>query len=225
MASIILYTAPRTCAKVPLILLEEIGEAFETRIVNLPRGEHKAPAYRAINPKAKVPALEIDGNILTENAALVLYLHGRYPAAKLMPEAEDLLARTVQLADLFFCGTTLHPLVTRMCIPVFFAVPSVSADVQAKASEGLNEYFAIVEDRLSQGPWWYGDSWSAMDAYLYWIYWRVCSCGFDPVNFPRFADHARRMEARPAVRRAIAREAADLERLAADADAAGPIKS
>ncbi|MGL6162225.1 hypothetical protein [Microbulbifer sp.] len=46
-----------------------------------------------------------------------------------------------------------------------------------------------------------------MDAYLYWIHWRVVGANYDSSHFPRFDDHARRMEERPAVNRALAREA------------------
>lgn len=220
MPHIILYTAPTTCGKVPLILLEEIGNPFETWALNLPAGEHKVPAYKDINPKGKVPALVIDGAVLTENAAIISYLHERYPDAKLMPVVSDLMSRARQLADLSFCGTTLHPFVTRICLPFFFAGADSAEEVRMMACKGLQEYLHIVEKRLTDGPWWYGDSWSAMDAYLYWIVWRARSCGFDATDFPHLVNHAERMEARPAVQRAIAREAADLARLLAEADAA-----
>jgi hypothetical protein len=51
-----------------------------------------------------------------------------------------------------------------------------------------------------------------MDAYLYWAFWRVRGAGFDVAPFPRFLDHAARMEGRPAVGRAIARDA-EMEKL------------
>jgi glutathione S-transferase len=45
-----------------------------------------------------------------------------------------------------------------------------------------------------------------MDGYLYWVFWRVDGAGYDTSRFPRFTSHARAMEDRPAVRRALARE-------------------
>ena len=70
----------------------------------------------------------------------------------------------------------------------------------------MREYFQLVEDRLAEGPWWYGDAWSAMDAYLYWVFWRVEGADFPVKDYPRFYDHARRMEQRPSVQRALERE-------------------
>ena len=48
----------------------------------------------------------------------------------------------------------------------------------------------------ASGPWWYGDVWSAMDAYLYWVFWRVEGAEFPVKEYPLFYDHARRMETR-----------------------------
>ena len=63
---IILFTAPVSCAKVPLILLEEIGSPFETRLVRFMKGEHKSPEFKRYNPKGKVPAIVIDGEALPQ---------------------------------------------------------------------------------------------------------------------------------------------------------------
>jgi glutathione S-transferase len=221
MTSIILYTAPNTCAKVPLILLEEIGLQFENRMVNLPLGEHKAPSFKEVNPKGKVPALVIDGEALTENSAIIFYLDRRFPDAGLMPPASDPLSQARQIADISFCGTTLHPFVTRTCMPMFFAGSDSLDEIRKMASQGVQEYFQLVEDRLERGHWWYGEDWSAMDAYLYWIFWRITSCGFDASAFPRFSDHARANEVRPAVQRAIAHERADLDQFKAEEVRAG----
>lgn len=209
MTDIILFTAPNTCAKVPLILLEEIGVPFETRLIKHMRGEHKSPAFKQHNPKGKVPALVIDGEPLTENVAIAVYLNGLYPDAGLLPKA-DALGKARQIADLCFCSATLHPFVTRICVPQFFADPVGVPSLQRVAKEGIAEYLQIAEDRLGQGPWWYGDAWSAMDPYLYWVFWRIgFGSDFDVSRYPRLIDHATRLEQRPAVQRALAREAID----------------
>jgi glutathione S-transferase len=221
MTSITLYTAPRTCGKLPLILLEEIGVPFETCRINMPRGGHKSPEFKRINPKGKVPALIIDGECLTENVAITFYLNDRFPDAQILPPAANAMALAGQIADLCFCSSTLHPFVTRTCMPMFFASPESADDVRAKAAEGAWEYFNLVDDQLASGPWWYGDCWSAMDAYLYWVYQRLTSCGFDADSFPHFAAHNMGMEERPSVQRANAREAIDLADFEAEMRAAG----
>ena len=67
MAETKLYMAPGTCARVPSIALEEAGEAFDSVLIRFMKGEHKAPTYKSLNPKGKVPTLVIDGKELTEN--------------------------------------------------------------------------------------------------------------------------------------------------------------
>ena len=170
------------------------------------KGEHKAPTYKSLNPKGKVPTLVIDGKELTENVAIISYLNERFPEAKLLPPTEDPIERARQVADLAFCASTLHPIVTRIRIPVFFAPEEAAETVYRKGCEAMTEYFELIDNRLSTQPWWYGDQWSIVDAYLYWIFWRVEGADFDVSPYPNYADHAKRMEARPAVQRALERE-------------------
>ncbi|MBJ7484075.1 glutathione S-transferase family protein [Brevundimonas sp.] len=207
MTEIILFIAPGSCSRVPTILLEEIGLPFQTQVVRFMAGEHKSAAYKAFNPKGKVPALLVDGEALTENVAIASYLNARFPAAALLPATDTAMAAARQVADLCFCSATLHPLVTRIRMPMMFAGDEQAARVKSVGSKAMTEYFDLIEARLDQGPWWYGDQWSAMDAYLYWVFWRVAGAGFDVAPYPRFVAHARANEARPAVQRALAREA------------------
>jgi glutathione S-transferase len=210
--NVVLYAAPGTCAKVPMIALEEVGAPFEVRLIRFMKGEHRSSDFLRVNPLGKVPALVIDGETLTENVAILGYLDERFPEAGLLPRASGPLDRARRIADLCFCASTLHPIVTRIRLPQFFVEPENARSFWAKSCAALTPYFAVVEERLSQGPWWYGARWSAMDAYIYWVFWRVRGAGFDIAPFPRLADHAARMEDRPAVRRAVAREA-EMEKL------------
>ncbi|MEO6379462.1 MAG: glutathione S-transferase family protein [Caulobacteraceae bacterium] len=202
----ILHMAPYTCARVSAIALEQAGVEYETKLVRFMRGEHKSADFKRLNPKGKVPALEIDGEVLTENVAILTYLNARFPEARLLPAAGAAIDQAKQVADLCFCSATLHPLVTRIRMPMFFAGADHAATVKKIAEQAMDEYFQVVEDRLANGPWWYGAEWSVMDGYLYWVFWRVEGADYDVSRFPRFAAHARAMEALPTVRRALARE-------------------
>ena len=207
MENIVLYMAPGTCARVPCILLEEIGVDFQTRVIRFMRGEHKSPEFKLINPKGKVPALQIDGVNLTENVAIISYLRERFPEANLMPVVNDLFNKTQQIADLCYCASTLHPIVSRIRLPHFFALEEASRSVWLKACEAMDEHFDLVDKRLTNN-WWYGEQWSAMDAYLYWIFWRVEGAGYDVSRFANFVQHRTRSEQRPAIQKALAREQA-----------------
>jgi glutathione S-transferase len=203
-----LFIAPGSCSRVPLISLIETGTPFETTTVRFMKGEHKSPDYKRINPKGKVPALVIDGQALTENVAIISYLNSRFPKAGLLPPTADAMEAARQIADLCFCSATLHPIVTRIRMPGFFAGPDATLGVWQKGCEAMREYFQLVEDRLDGQDWWYGDTWSAMDAYLNWVFWRVEGAKFPVGDYPRFADHARRMAMRPSYSRAMEIEAA-----------------
>ena len=216
MTAITLYMAPGTCARVPAIALEEAGVDFETQLIRFMKGQHKSPDYKKINPKGKIPALVIEGESLTENVAIITYLNQRFPEAGLMPKAEDALASARQLADLCFCSATLHPIVTRIRIPQFFASEDAAKSVWEKGCEAMHEYFSMIDDRLSEKPWWYGESWSAMDAYLFWIYWRVEGADYPVNDYVNFSAHKSRMEQRPAVQRALAREVEAMAQLEAE---------
>jgi glutathione S-transferase len=219
-----LWMAPFTCARVTAIALEQAGVEFETRLVRFMRGEHKSAEFKARNPKGNVPALEIDEQVFTENVAILSYLAERFPHARLLPRAGTPAQRAHILADLCFCSSTLHPLVTRIRMPMFFAGAENALAVKQIAEAAMDQYFQLVEDRLSAGCWWYGDEWSAMDGYLYWVFWRVEGAGYDVSRFPAFAAHARAMAQRPAVQRALAREEAAQAQLEAEGLAFVPPK-
>ena len=219
-----LYMAPFTCARVTMIALEEAGIPFETELIRFMRGEHKSPEFRRLNPKGKVPALAIDDRVLTENVAILWYLNERNAQAGLLPTADTPADRALVLADLCFCSSTLHPLVTRIRMPMFFAGPDNAVIVKQTAEQAMDEYFALVEERLADRPWWHGERWSALDGYLYWVFWRVEGAGYDVSRYPRFAAHARANEQRPAVQRALAREATAQGQLEAEGAAFVPPK-
>ena len=81
-----LYYSPGASSVIPHITLEEIRAPYQRKLINLAKGEHKTDAYLKINPHGKVPALSVDGNILTENVAILTYLAKRFPDARLLPQ-------------------------------------------------------------------------------------------------------------------------------------------
>jgi len=216
MSKVQLYMAPGTCARVSSICLEQAGQDFESVLIRFMRGEHKSPDYKKLNPTGKVPTLVIDGEALTENVAIISFLNERFPDARLMPETTDALSRARQLADVSFCSATLHPIVTRIRMPHFFASKDAAQSIWERGCDAITEFFGLIESRLVDQDWWYGGQWSAMDAYLYWVFWRVEGADFDVTPFPQFKDHANRMEERPAVQRALTRESAAEAQLEAE---------
>jgi len=214
MPEITLCFAPSTCARVTMTALETIGCDYTVRLVRFLTGEHRSAEYLALNPRGKVPTMIYDGEILTENVAILTFLNGRYPEARLLPPADSDFDEARQLADLCFCSATLHPLVSRIRFPMFQA--EGEAAIRSVYENSINQLrfpFDLIERRLASGGWWYPTEWSVMDAYLYWVWFRVNGAGFPGGDYPAYADHARRMEALPQVQRMLARDAEALEQL------------
>lgn len=216
MTEIRLYFAPGSCSRVSMISLLEAGADFEPVLVRFMKGEHRSPDFMRLNPKSKVPLLVVDDEPLTENVAILTFLNGLFPDAALLPPVATPLDDARQVADLCFCSATLHPVVTRLRIPGRFADREATRSVWDKAAEAMREHFQIIEDRLASGPYWYGRSWSAIDAYIGWVFWRVEGTDFPVADYPRCCEHFRLQSARPSFDRAMAIEAAATATLAAE---------
>ena len=204
MTEMTLYMAPDTCARVPLIALEEIGLPYRIEVVAFMKGQHRSSEYLALNPKAKVPTLLVDGEALTENVAILLWLADRFPDAHLLPETSSSWAKAQQISDFAYCASGLHPIVTRLRIPQFFCdTPQCIGRVFAMAEAAMRPNFALIDRRLANNRWWYGEQWSIMDAYINWVWFRVTGTEFDASGFVNFARHDQDMRQRPAVARAL----------------------
>lgn len=213
-----LFVAPHTCAKVPTIALEEIGVPFETELVRTSENQQNSPEYLRLNPRGKVPLLLVDGEPLSENVAIQYWLNTTYPEANLLPKPKSALEASRQLGDISFFSATLHPFVTRIAMPMKF-IPDAKQSfeiVRPVATDGMKKMLGTVETRLNDGPWWYGDAWSSVDAYLFWVWSRITGVGFPQEDFPNIRKHSAMMMERPAVQRALAREAADIATLEAE---------
>lgn len=215
--NITLAFAPGSCARVPMIALEEAGVPYETRLIRFMKGEHKSPDYLRLNPAGKVPALIIDGKPLAQNIAILTWLARSFPGAGLLPLTGDAYGDAALLARLVWCSADLHQLVTRMRLPALSCdVPDTAERIRNMAAAAMAAQLAGIEDDLARQPWLLGDDWSVLDAYIHWIWWRITGAGFPQVRFPNLAAHTARMETRPAVQRTMAIEAAAVALLEAE---------
>ncbi len=204
---LILHFAPQTCARVTLTALEEIGEPFETRLIAFMAGEHRKPAFLAINPSGKVPALETQHGVIVQNGAILSYLAQTHPAAGLLPQPEDAAGKARVLTELFRCSSDLHPLVTRFVMSPMISTDGADAPrIRARAAEGLAMQLAPLEQRLAGQPWMLGQDWSILDAYLGWIWFRITGAGYDQAEYPALQQHYSRTSQRPSAQAALARE-------------------
>jgi glutathione S-transferase len=89
---ITLYHAPKSRSSRFIWLLEELGEPYQVKTVSIRRGDGSGATdddYRKIHPHGKVPAIEHDGGIVFESAAICIYLGDAFPKARLAPPIGD----------------------------------------------------------------------------------------------------------------------------------------
>ncbi len=204
MAETILFQCPGSCSRVTMTALEEIGLAFTDRFVNLGAGGQKRPEYLELNPKGKVPTLVHDGQVMTENAAILFFLDRQHGAAGLLPHHDDPIRDNQGLTDLVWCSSTIHPIVRQVRAPVRYTKGETDG-IKADGTEKFAHECAAMAARIGDG-WWYGERWSIVDVYLYWAYSTAALGGFPLEHYPGLLGHAERVRARPSVQRALARE-------------------
>ena len=200
-----LYFFPRACSRVAMTALEHVGADYEAIMVDLTKGAHMRPDYRALNPRGKVPALLVDGQLLSENAAIQLWLHEAFPDAGLLPAANTAWDRAQIMSDLFWVSSVWHPYVRANMMPIRWTTGD-PAPVRERGKELIAPCLQQLEARLTQQPFWYG-AWSIIDVYFYWCYTTAEKGEFDLSPYPAIARHRAAIEALPAFQRAVAREA------------------
>jgi glutathione S-transferase len=87
--TITLFHGPNTRSAGALTLLEELGAPYELHVLNFKAGEQRGPAFLAINPMGKVPAIRHRGALVTEQVAIFIYLADLFPEARLAPALDD----------------------------------------------------------------------------------------------------------------------------------------
>lgn len=208
-----LYFSPGACSMAAHILLEECGGAYETKLVALAKGEQRTEAYRRINPHGKVPALAVDGKIITQNVAILPYIAGQFPAAGLLPRDSVELAHCVGLAG--WLASTVHVAFSLILHP---ERPAGGAEIGAAALEAISDnarktYWACVQEidgKLAGKQWMMGDQFTFLDPYALVFYgWgmRVEMPMAELENYTAFKD---RMMERPAVRIVLEKEQSPL---------------
>jgi glutathione S-transferase len=182
-----LYFAPGSSSMAVHIALHEIGVAFEGKPMSFKKDDMRSPEYLALNPEGKAPTLVIDGQPLTEVAAILFYLAKRYPDAGLLPR-DDIEADARALSWMSFAASTLHP-------------------ARRHGLDHAREVWGIADRRLGNG--WALGRYSIADIHLFRLYWRLAnSLKPAPGTFPNLTAHYARMMARPAVQRTIEIETA-----------------
>jgi glutathione S-transferase len=197
-----LYYAPGACSMASHIVLEESGEKYEAKKVDLAAGEQRTEAYLKLNPLGRVPVLGLDdGAPLTENTAILPYLGKRFG---LWPN--DPIGEAKALSLIGFFASSVHPAHAHIGRPERYTADS-SAFPGIKEA-GLKTFHAHLKqiDDMFAGREWFSDKYSVLDPYGFVFYtWGVRRelPMAELRNYTAFKD---RMLKRPAVARVVENE-------------------
>lgn len=192
-AEIVFYTNPKSRGQIAHWMLEETGQPYKQVILEF--GEAmKSPEYLAINPMGKVPAIQHAGRVVTEAAAICLYLADAFPTSGLRPEADE---RADYYRWLLFAAGPVEQAVTARVMG--WSVPK-----EKEGMVGFGNYDATVttlEQALSERDYVCGARFTAADVYVgSTVSWGL-AFGTLPKR-PAFEAYAARVTSRPAYPRA-----------------------
>ena len=196
--SLTLHHHPFSRAAGTVWALEEVGQPYELKFVDLMKGAHKSPAMLALNPMGKLPVL-VDGDaVVTEAAAIALYLADRYAAGRLAPALDD-PRRAPYLRWSLFAPSVIEP--GQMAPYGHWAFKPSRA--------GWGDYAAMIatmEKAVGDGPYLLGETFSMADV----IFGGTARflLRFDALEAgPAIKAYCARLGERPALRRADAKNA------------------
>lgn len=196
-----LYIAPGACSLAPHIALHEAGARFDLAIVDLQtKAVDDGSSFTALNPKGYVPALRLDdGQVLTENVAVLLYIADRYSEARLAPAVQS-MERYRMIERLAFINSELHK--------AFGALFSSAAAEAARqyARDQVTRRFDYLQGAFGNADFMSGDRFTIADAYLFTVLSWCTEVGLDLGRWPALARYEKRMRARPAVLAALKAE-------------------
>ena len=153
---ITLFYSPQTRATGARVLLEELKVPYAMHVLNMKAGEQRQPAYLAINPLGKVPAVRVGDTLVTEQGAIYLYLADLFPEAGLAPALTN-PDRGDYLRWLFIYGSCFEPAVVDRFMK---REPGSMNEMPYASYESLID---MLEEALKTGPYLLGERFTAAD--------------------------------------------------------------
>ncbi|KIC36134.1 glutathione S-transferase family protein [Leisingera sp. ANG-M7] len=199
-----LYYAPNTISVAVAIALEEAGIDYEAVKIDFAAKEQTGAAYAQINPKGRVPALAVEGGILTETGALLEYIADMAPDAGLRPQDPVLLARMREL--MFYLASTMHVNHAHRLRGARWAKERTSwKDMQKMVPQTMAASCDYISRSGLRGPFVLGDEVCIADCYLYVVCTWLDGDGVNTADFPKIQNFMTAMEQRASVRAVYAK--------------------
>ncbi len=205
--SIRFYFAPGACSLAVHIALEEAGVEHIPIRLSLADGDQRKPEFLSVNPSGRIPALVVDGQLITEVTGILAWLAHRYPKAGLLPlDNPFLTGKAFELASWF--ASSVHPSFAQIGRGERFTDDPATREVlKADGAVRFRRHLDRIESLFADGrPWLLGDRYSIIDAYALVFYRWAPRLSIDQNDFPAWTAQVRRLYARPAILRALAQE-------------------
>ena len=197
-----LYYAPGTISVAVAIALHEAGLTFDAQKVNFREAEQTKPDYLAINPKGRVPTLEVDGVLLTETGALLDLIAAIAPEAKLVPDSPVEAAR--MRGVMYYLASTMHVNHAHGLRGTRWAdQPESHADMAQKVPQTMAASAAYVQTHCLDGPFVMGEQFTLADPYVFVVCNWLEGDKVDLADFPAIKAFLGRMRSRASVQAVI----------------------
>jgi glutathione S-transferase len=178
--------------------LAEAGAPYDFKLVSLEKNEQRQPAFLAINPSGKMPALRLgEGQIVTESAAILLTLAYHFPQAKLLPPQAS-AERAQAYRWLAFMAGEVYPIVEIVDYPERFVPGGDGVALKRVARGRIRERLLIIE-RMIAGPFFLVGGFSLLDIYAAMFSRWSLEAEWKAANLPRLMALADAVSRRPAI--------------------------
>ncbi len=148
-----------------MLTLEVKGLAYESKLLEFSKGDHKSPPYLRLNPRGKVPTLKDDDFVVYESLAIMSYLERKYPEPKLFGTTAEETALIWQAIS--ECESYLVPAADKIVRPIFFGKGLDKVGEIQQATQTIRQELKTIDQHFTLANWLVGARISAADIALF----------------------------------------------------------
>jgi glutathione S-transferase len=200
-----LYYSPGACSTASHVTIEESGAPYEAKPIMLSKGEHRTADYAKINPRQKVPALQTDKGVITENTAILAYLGKTFPEKNLLPK--DPFAEARVISTCAWLSNSVHPCFSHVFRPERFAADETAhATVKETGKKAFWAALQEIDGLIDGNQWLTGAQFTVADPYALVFYGWGTRIELPMTELKNYTAWKDRMLQRPAVRKILEKE-------------------